>query len=153
MVKRKTKEISSERNAEKKGVTESIIHVKYSDRKITKFIQFVCKDCRGQTLAELERQARKEGGLGFAYHFYIDNQGFVFEGRNRYAVAAPELPAYKTSIYVLIDTGDKAVTDVASKKKLLNDMQHLAYDELLEGLTAEFKDAEVSLRSEQSANT
>lgn len=96
--------------------------MKFKTRPSTDFLYLCFQDTGSLSVPELRRVARKAGKLDIDYHYVLQENGVVEQGREPYVVAGYELENCDRSIYVLIDCGTNGkLTD--SQKVSLKDLQ------------------------------
>lgn len=103
--------------------------MKFRERKSTDFLYIHLRDTDGLTLKELHVAARRSGKLTVDYHYIVQENGDVEEGRSRYEIAGNQLENHENSIYILVDSGDQGI---------LSDAQRLSLHELMDSLHDEF---------------
>lgn len=108
--------------------------MKFRQRERTDFLYIHFRNTGGLTLKELHRDARRAGELTVDYHFVVQENGLVEEGRERYDIAGHTLENAETALYVLVAVDEDGA---------LSDAQRYAYGLLMEDLVAEFPGAEV----------
>lgn len=96
--------------------------MKFKLRPSTDFLYIHLKDTGGLSVRELHREARKAGKLDIGYHYVVQENGVVEQGREQYVVAGYDLENCDRSIYVLVDCGENGkLTD--SQKVSLQDLK------------------------------
>jgi hypothetical protein len=103
--------------------------VKFRARKSTDFLYIHLKNTGGLSVPELRRAARKVGKLDVDYHYVVQENGVVEQGREQYVVAGYEFENSENSIYVLVDTGDD---------DRLSDAQKVALQDLMDSIYATY---------------
>lgn len=99
--------------------------MKFRHRKTTNFVYVVKMNTGGLSVPELQAEARRRGDLAIGYHYVVQENGQVEQGRAPYEVAGHDLENPETSIYILVDSGER---------KALSDAQKVSLKDLLESL-------------------
>lgn len=102
--------------------------MKFRSRKTTDYLYVVRKDTGGLSVPELQAEARRRGDLAIGYHYVVQENGKVEQGREPYAVAGHNFAHPENSIYILVDIGDRG---------RLTDAQKVALEDLLDMLQGE----------------
>lgn len=84
-------------------------------------IILTCKDFDKRTFEELYRDSLRRGEFDVPFHYFIDSDGTVHEGRKDTEIASSRLYDYKTALHIFIDSPTTTLTDE----------QQVALDELL----------------------
>lgn len=113
--------------------------MKFRQRERTDFLYIHFKNTGGLTLKELHRDARRSGELAVDYHYIVQENGLVEEGRQRYDIAGRTMENAETSLYVLVAVDDDGA---------LTDAQRYAYGLLMEDLVGEFVGVEIITTTE-----
>lgn len=108
--------------------------MKFRERKDTHYIYVHLRDTDGLTVPELHNEARRNGELTLGYHYVIQSNGNVEQGRDQYSVAGRSMENAETSIYVLIDSRGK---------NRLSDCQIDVTKGLLDSLQTEYPKAKI----------
>lgn len=108
--------------------------MKFRPRETTDYLYIHLKDTGGLTVKELHREARRAGMLSIDYHYVVQRNGDVETGREPYVIAGHRCENAETSIYILVDQGEKGK---------LTDSQKVSLQELLESLKGEYPGVEV----------
>lgn len=103
--------------------------MKFKVRPSTVFLYIHCRNTGGLSAPELHREARKAGKLAIDYHYVVQENGLVEQGREPYVVAGYSLENCNTSVYVLVDTGEDGK---------ISDSQKVALRDLKESITATY---------------
>lgn len=109
--------------------------MKFRSRKTTDHLCVVKSDTGGLPVPELQAEARRRGDLAIGYHYVVQENGKVEQGREPYAVAGHNFENPENSIYILVDIGDRG---------RLTDAQQVALTDLLDTLQGEHPQARLS---------
>lgn len=109
--------------------------MKFRSRKTTNYLYVVQRDTGGLSVPELQAAARRRGDLAIGYHYVVQENGVVEQGREPYAVAGHNFENPETSIYILVDIGGRG---------RLTDSQKVALEDLLDMLQGEHPRAKLS---------
>ena len=104
--------------------------MKFRQRTSTDFLYIHFNNTGGLTLKELHRDARRAGELAVDYHYVVQENGLVEEGRGRYDIAGRTMENAEKALYVLVAVDEDGA---------LTDAQRYAYGLLMEDLVGEFK--------------
>jgi hypothetical protein len=111
--------------------------MKFRIRKSTDILYIHLIDTQGKTTMELQREVRRKGQLALGYHYVVQREGLVEQGREPYAVAGYDLANQEslenpeTSIHILVDAKK-------GTRKPLTDVQKVALGDLKESILGEF---------------
>lgn len=108
--------------------------MKFRERKDTHYIYVHLRDTKGLTVPELHNEARRAGELTLGYHYVVQDNGDVEQGRDQYSVAGRNMEDAETSIYVLINSRGK---------NKLSDCQVDTVKDLLDLLQTEYPKAKI----------
>ena len=108
--------------------------MKFRQRERTDFLYIHFKKTGGLTLKELHRDARRSGELAVDYHYIVQENGLVEEGRQRYDIAGRTMENAEASLYVLVAVDEDGA---------MSDAQRYAYGLLMEDLLGEFVGVEI----------
>lgn len=103
--------------------------MKFRTRKTTDFLYIHLRNTGGLTVPELRREARRAGKLDIDYHYVVQDNGAVEQGREQYVVAGYEFENSENSIYILVDV---------SEKQKLSDAQKVSLQELMDSIYATY---------------
>lgn len=101
--------------------------MKFKLRPSTDFLYVQLRDTGGLSVPELQREARKAGKFDCGYHYVVQKNGVVEQGREPYVVAGYDFENCDNSVYVLVDVADK-----------LTDSQKVSLRDLMESITATY---------------
>lgn len=108
--------------------------MKFRQRERTGFLYIHFKKTGGLTLKELHRDARRSGELAVDYHYIVQENGLVEEGRQRYDIAGRTMENAEASLYVLVAVDEDGA---------MSDAQRYAYGLLMEDILGEFVGVEI----------
>lgn len=98
--------------------------MKFRIREATEFLYVHVQDIGGLSVLELQREARRAGLLGFGYHYVIQKDGTVEQGRKPYEVAGHDFENPNVSVYVLVDSlGNLTDAQKAALRDLKSSLQ------------------------------
>ena len=95
--------------------------MKFRERANTTFLTVVKTDIGGMTVRELFRIARKRGEFGVSFHYLVQDDGRIAEGRPLESIGGRDLDETEESIVVLLDSKGKT-----------SDAQKVALQDILE---------------------
>jgi hypothetical protein len=97
--------------------------MKFRDRLTTAFLQVVFKETQANSIHELRSEARRKGDLDVDFHFIIQKDGTVEEGRAESAVGHYSLEDPERTLSVFVN---------APNARKMTDAQKYSYLKLLE---------------------
>lgn len=108
-------------------------NIKLKSREETTKVNVVFKNHEGKTWKELQKHSLRAGYLVFPYHYFIDDEGIVYEGRPLEAVPSHDFEP--SSINILVDN---------TYPERINVLQKASLDSVLKTIHDEYPDIPVS---------
>jgi N-acetyl-anhydromuramyl-L-alanine amidase AmpD len=109
--------------------------MKFKVREDTRFLNIYKENTEGLTTQELFIVARRAGSFSVDYHYLIQRDGNVEEGREPSVVAGFTYDSTRQAIVILVD---------ASEANKLTDAQKVSLRDLKESISATYPDIKIS---------